>query len=105
MVLDKSGPEVAKEFHDLLFANQPPESGPFLDDDEIVDLAVQAGADEGEVGDAIRDLDGEDFAQGATEAATEAGVTSTPTILLDGQRFTNGRTMEQVAENLVAALQ
>ena len=28
VVLDESGPEVAKAFHDLLFDNQPSESGP-----------------------------------------------------------------------------
>jgi protein-disulfide isomerase len=104
VVLDKSGPDVAKKFHDLLYENQPKESGPFPDDDAIVELAVEAGADESEVGDAIRDLDGKDFADGATAAATEAGVSSTPTILLDGQRFSDGRTMEQVAENLIAAV-
>ena len=29
VVLDQAGPDVAKEFHDLLFANQPSEAGPF----------------------------------------------------------------------------
>ncbi len=104
VVLDTSGPEVAKEFHDLLFENQPSEEGPFPEDDELVDLAVQAGADEAEVGDAIRDLDGKDFADGATAAADDAGVRSTPTILLDGEVFTDGRTMDELAENLIAAV-
>lgn len=105
VVLDKSGAEVAKKFHDLLFENQPSEEGPMLDDDELVALAVEAGADEGEVGDAIRDLAGADWAAGATDAAIDAGVSSTPTVLLDGSRYTDGRTMEQLAENLVAAVQ
>ena len=104
-MLDKSGPDVAKEFHDLLFENQPSESGPFPDDDAIVALAVEAGADEDEVGDAIRNLEGQDFADGATAAADEAGVRSTPTILLDGEVFTDGRTMQELAENLVAAVE
>lgn len=104
VVLDESGPEVAKKFHDLLFENQPPEEGPMPDDDSLVALAVEAGADEAAVGDAIRDLDGEDWAAGATDAAFGAGVDSTPTILLDGERYTDGRTMEQLAENLIAAV-
>ena len=87
VVLDESGPEVAKEFHDLLFANQPSESGPFPDDEALVDLAVEAGADEAAVGDAIRDLDGADFAAGATEEAIDAGVRGTPTILVDGEVY------------------
>jgi protein-disulfide isomerase len=105
VVLDASGSEVAKEFHDLLFANQPSEAGPYLDDDELVALAVEAGADEDEVGDAIRDLDGQDFAEAATAEAEDAGVRSTPTILVDGQVFNDGRTMDELAENLVAAVQ
>jgi len=105
VVLDKAGPEVAKEFHDLLFEQQPDERGPYLDDDELVDLAVDAGADEGEVGDAIRDLEGEDFADGATAEAEDAGVDTTPTILVDGQVFNDGRTMDELADNLVAAVQ
>jgi len=87
VVLDEAGPEVAKEFHDLLYANQPSESGPFPDDEALVDLAVEAGADEAAVGDAIRDLDGADFAAGATEVAEEAGVQQTPTILVDGEVY------------------
>jgi protein-disulfide isomerase len=105
VLLDKAGPEVTKKFHDLLYANQPEESGPFLDDDEIVALAVQAGADEAEVGDAIRQLDGKDFADGATAAAADAGVRSTPTILVDGEAFADGRTVEELAANLIAAVQ
>lgn len=87
VVLDREGPEVAKEFHDLLFANQPSEAGPFPDDDALVDLAVEAGADEAAVGDLIRDLAGEDFAEGATEAALDAGVQQTPTTILDGEVY------------------
>lgn len=105
VVLDRAGPAVAKDFHDLLFEHQPDERGPYLDDDELVDLAVEAGADEDEVGDAIRDLDGEDFADGATAEAEDAGVRSTPTILVDGEVFADGRTVEELAENLVAAVQ
>jgi len=105
VVLEASGSQVAKEFHDLLFANQPSEAGPYLDDDELVGLAVEAGADEDEVGDAIRDLDGQDFADAATAEAEDAGVRSTPTILVDGQVFNDGRTMDELADNLVAAVQ
>ena len=43
----QAGPEVAKEFHDLLFENQPSEAGPFPSDDELVALAVEAGRGRG----------------------------------------------------------
>jgi len=103
VVMEKSGPEVAKEFHDLLFANQPPEEGPFPDDDELVALAVDAGAAEADVADDIKGGAGEDWVDAATEAALDAGVNGTPTVLLDGKVFQEGRTWEEFAEELVAA--
>ena len=44
VVLDTSGPEVAKKFHDLLYENQPAEGSAGLSDAQLVDYAVQAGA-------------------------------------------------------------
>ena len=40
---EESAPDVAKKFHDLLFANQPSEEGPFPSEDELVDLAGRGG--------------------------------------------------------------
>ena len=50
VVLDASGPEVAKKFHDLLFANQPPEGGDGLPDEQLITYANQAGAGSPAVG-------------------------------------------------------
>ncbi|GAA4372099.1 DsbA family protein [Nocardioides caricicola] len=105
IVLDESGPEVAKEFHDLMFENQPSEQGPFPTNDDLVDWAVEAGADEGDVGDKIREGAAADWVADATQAAFDAGVQGTPTILLDGEVFQDGRTAEEMAENLVEQLQ
>ncbi len=105
IVLEESGAEVAKEFHDLLFENQPPESGPFPTDDELIDLAVEAGADEDAVRDRIESQDGAAWVDGATQAADDAGVRGTPTILLNGEVFQDGGTPEELAENLIAELQ
>jgi protein-disulfide isomerase len=104
VVLDKSGPEVAKRFHDLLFANQPSETGPFPDDGQLVDLAVQAGAEESAVADGIENGAGNTWADDATQAASDARVRSTPTVLLDGQVFQEGRTPEQNAQKLLEAV-
>jgi protein-disulfide isomerase len=87
VVLDKSGPEVAKKFHDLLYANQPEESAKsFPDADALIELAVQAGAKESEVADGIKEGEN-DFARKATKEAEKAGVSSTPTVLVDGEVF------------------
>jgi protein-disulfide isomerase len=105
IVLDKSGAEVAKKFHDLLYENQPDEKGPFPSDDDLADLAVEAGAKDADVRDAIANNAGQDWVDGATESASSAGVQSTPTVLLNGEVFQDGRDQEEIAKNLIAKLQ
>ena len=105
VVLDASGPEIAKRFHDLLFEHQPSERGPFPDDDELVELAVEAGADEDEVRGPIEHHEGAEWVARATEAAKGTGLQGTPTVLLNGEPFQDYRTMEDLASNLIDRLQ
>lgn len=106
VVVDAAGPEVGKEFHDLLFENQPSEADPdAMSDDDLVDLAVEAGAEEDAVRPGIEGLEMEDFVTEATQEAQDAGVTGTPTIILDGEPFENGSTVQGLAANLLAALE
>lgn len=86
VVLDESGPEVAARFHDLLFERQPEEGSAGLSDDELVDLAVEAGATRGDVTGPIGDVKFEQWVENATDAASKEDVTSTPTVLVDGTR-------------------
>jgi protein-disulfide isomerase len=104
IVLDKSTPEIAKKFHDLLYENQPEESGPFPKSSELADLAVEAGADESAVRSAIENDEGTDWVTKATKAAKSAGVNSTPTILVNGEVFQDGTTVDDLAKNLIAKL-
>ncbi len=101
IVLDKSGPAVAKKFHDLLYENQPSESGPFPKSSTLADLAVQAGASEADVRAAIEADQGEAWVTKVTKEADAAGVSSTPTVLLNGEVFQDGRTIDQLADNLL----
>jgi protein-disulfide isomerase len=87
VVLDAAGPDAFAAFHDLLFANQPPEGGTGLSDDELVDHAAEAGATGESVEQGIRELRFEDWAAQITEAASQAGVTGTPTVLVDGEEL------------------
>ncbi|QCW49944.1 disulfide bond formation protein DsbA [Nocardioides dongxiaopingii] len=90
VVLEESGPEVAKKFHDLLYAEQPEEGAePYPDADWLVDKAVEAGADEDAVRPGIEEGEN-DFAEEATQEAVDAGVQGTPTVILDGETFTGG---------------
>ncbi|WP_340540511.1 DsbA family protein [Nocardioides sp. GXZ039] len=88
VVLEESGPEIAKKFHDILYANQPAEDAEsFPGSDWLIEKAVEAGADEAAVRPGIEEGEN-DWAKEATKEAFEAGVQGTPTVLLDGETFT-----------------
>lgn len=85
VVLDAAGPEVAKEFHDILYAEQPAEDGDHPDDAWLIEKAVEAGAEESAVADGIEELKFEGWVANAEKAATSEGIQGTPTVLVDGQ--------------------
>jgi protein-disulfide isomerase len=89
-VVDSDGPEVARAYHRLLFANQPEEGGPGLDDEKLADLAEEAGADRAAVEDALADDTFVQWVVNATDAASEDGVNQTPTVMVDGERVDLG---------------
>lgn len=78
-------------FHKLLFENQPAENGPGLTDDQLVELAVRAGAEEAAVRPNIESQKFAGFARKQTEAATSGPdkVTGTPTVLVNGELLKN----------------
>ncbi|MBM9460760.1 thioredoxin domain-containing protein [Nocardioides sp. zg-536] len=105
VVLEKSGPQVAQKMHELLFANQPSEKNPdALSDDDLVKLAVKAGAAEEDVRPGIENLSHKDWVTKASADARKSGVSGTPTILVDGKVFEDGRTVDELADNLIAAV-
>ncbi|GAB2748944.1 DsbA family protein [Nocardioides pakistanensis] len=87
VVLDTAGPEVAVEFHDMLFANQPEEGGEGLSDEQMIDMAVEAGADREAIEGPIADLKFEQWVVNSTNAWSEAGHTGTPTVTVDGEKI------------------
>jgi protein-disulfide isomerase len=104
VVLDAAGPDVAKKFHDELYADQPDEGGPYPDADGLVEKAVAAGAAEGEVRDGIENVSQRAWVDRASAAAEKAGVRGTPTVLVDGKVYNDGSTVADLAKNLVASL-
>lgn len=104
-VLDAAGPKAAKKMHDLLYANQPSESGPFPSNDDLLDLAVEAGATESDVKDDIENAGQLDWVTAATDAAQKAGVRSTPTVLLDGKVYTDFSSIDDLASGLLKAVE
>lgn len=97
VVLDAAGPDVAKEFHDILYAEQPPEEGEVREDSWLIEKAVQAGATEADVAPGIENLAFEGWVENGARAASNAGVQGTPTVLVDGEAID--------ASQLEAALQ
>jgi protein-disulfide isomerase len=79
-------PDLAWDFHQALYADQPAEGTEGLSDDEIADIATAAGVPE-DVVDRFTDDTFEPWVADVTEAAFDAGVTATPTIKIDGEVF------------------
>ena len=84
VVADAAGTEAFLAFHDALFAEQPAEGGPGLTDERLGELAAEAGASGADVEEALTGLTYEDWTREVTDAAGRAGVTGTPTVLVDG---------------------
>ena len=100
VVLDASGPEVAKKFHDLLFENQPAEGSAGPQRRPARRLAVQAGATEADVQPGIEDRTFEQWVKNGTDQASKDGVNGTP----DGARSTARRSRSRRSAQLVAAV-
>ncbi|GAB7005455.1 thioredoxin domain-containing protein [Nocardioides sp. AN3] len=99
-----AGDAVAKRLHDLLYAHQPSESASsFPSRSDLVTLAVEAGADKAKVQAALDSGDATTWADASTKSAGDAGVRSTPTVLLDGKEFV-GRTIDDMARSLLASV-
>lgn len=105
VVLDTSGPKVAKSFHDLLFENQPAEGSAGLSDSRLTALAVQAGARESAVAAGIKDGTFAQWVKNVNDRASKDGVNSTPTVKIDGKKVEFKTIDELVAavEKAVAA--
>ena len=104
VVLHQGDDDVSRQLHALLFEQQPAETGPFPGEDDLIALAMRAGADEAKLREVLATAQASSWAQESTAKAESAGVRSTPTILLDGDQFTDGRTVDELADNLLAAV-
>lgn len=104
VVLDTAGPDVATAFHDLLFENQPTEGTSGPTDDELIAYAVEAGASEDAVSGPIRDLQFEQWVLNATDASSQEGVSSTPTVMVDGE-VVEFEAIDELLANTEAAIE
>jgi len=86
-VAEDAGAKAFYEFHNLLYANQPPEGGTGLPEDQVVSYAEEVGADAAAA--CIEDGTYEKWAEEATSAASVDGISGTPTVLVDGKLVEN----------------
>ena len=104
VVLDTSGQDAAIRFHDLLFEQQPEEGTEGLSDDDLIDLAVEAGAEEADVAGPIQDRAFEQWVENAADAASQDEVNQTPTVLVDGEVL-EFETIDELVGQLRAAIE
>jgi len=107
VVRDAAGDDVAARFQGLLLDEQPPESGPYPSDEDLVVLAIQAGAEESDVRAGIEGGARRALVDEATQAAQdEENITAVPSVLLDGEPFPNpGSSVDELTTALLAELE
>ncbi|MGC5022867.1 DsbA family protein [Micromonospora sp. DT47] len=74
-----------KEFTDALFAKQPAEGSAGLSNDELIDIGAGVGLDRDDFGSCVKDGTYKPWTEHVTDDASKSGVTSTPTIKVDGK--------------------
>jgi protein-disulfide isomerase len=79
-------PEAVWPFHAALYDAQPEEGSSGLTDDEIAEIATEAGVPAA-VADRFTDRTHEGWVAKVTDEARESGVEGTPTVRIDGETF------------------
>ncbi|MBA3339852.1 MAG: DsbA family protein [Geodermatophilaceae bacterium] len=77
------------QYQKLLYAEQPDEGGEGLTDQRLVDLGTQVGLSSG-FETCVSSGAQQAWVQQVTDAAREAGISSTPTVLVAGEQITGG---------------
>lgn len=91
----EQGEDTWAAFHQAMYEQQSPETGPGLTDEEILQIAVEAGADESTTESCIADGTYDDWVQQVTDESGDDGVSSTPTVMVNGE-VSEARTPEEL---------
>ena len=87
VTIARQAPGAFLAFHASLFEHQPAEGTVGLSDDELAQLATEAGVPAG-VTSTFAAHNDQAWVTAATQAAFTSGVTGTPTVTINGQKFT-----------------
>jgi protein-disulfide isomerase len=101
-VHDAAGPDAFKQFHDLVFANQPEEGTEGPSDEQLIEWAVEAGASEADVRGPIEAKAFGQWVVNATDAMSKNDVTGTPTVFIDGERIEGS--IQDIADAVLASI-
>ncbi len=109
LVVGEKAPGSVLAFHQAVFTGQPQEGTSGLNDDEIEQFATAAGVP-ADIAGTFKDLQRQRTVADLTRAAADSGITQTPTVIVNGVRYTGGLTdtpalraaIEQAAENVGA---
>lgn len=88
-----------REYARALFERQPLEGGPGLSDQELVEIGTSVGLPADSFGSCLRDGTFRRWTRHVTERASEAGITATPSVLVDG------KPVSATAEAITAAVE
>lgn len=101
-VLSTAGPEAFLKFHEIAYANQPPEGSAGVPDSTLIDWAVQAGADKTKVTPLINGNVYHQWVVNATDQMSKDGVNGTPTVFINGQN--QGANVQMATQNVLKVL-
>lgn len=101
-VNDKGGVKAFKEFHDILFANQPEEGGAGPDDEQLIDFAEQAGVTG--IDTCVNKQTFGRWIEDAREKGQDDGVSGTPTIRIAGKDVSGANNTIASVADLQAAI-
>jgi protein-disulfide isomerase len=74
-------------YQDVLFANQPPERTGGYTEDELIAYGAEVGLTDDAFAECVRDDTFGGWVQNVAESGNEQGVTSTPTLIVEGERL------------------
>jgi protein-disulfide isomerase len=76
-----------RPYSEALFAQQPGEGGAGLPDSRLVEIGRDVGIDDAGFAECVEDGRYRGWVTRSTESASRSGITSTPTVLVDGERL------------------
>jgi protein-disulfide isomerase len=103
-VYDEKGAKAYQTMHNLLFDNQPSESGPYLSNGDLAALASQAGASKSDASSCISKGTYDTWGSKTTETWSKHGYNQTPTILVNGKPISRTASTAEVKKAIDTAI-